>query len=318
MLTDPIRTSDGGILITSPLNLLQKDGHVLGVTGESILENYASLNEMNFLMKASPKNAEKFIDSLSENLEPNLQAKYHGINYWFSVFKIQHLAKIFYFIILNQPQIDILNKRGDYNLVNSLKAILRECQSFEDITFPKNELELQTVIDKICGKTGLSDPFINLEELLEHLKKLISEKYQDNPNWTVEWITYQVISWILSNRIEAIVWPENPNVLLETILITNIYSDNSHNLPHNLNIPADLKDVFDKHLGSCTMRHLIYGIMTQNKIRCPAWIHIRPNLCKSCKNCEGLLPSEGIGDDCPAIITLNNFGISNIERRENV
>lgn len=307
LLPEPIRDKSGKIEINSNLRLLEKDGSIHSSTGESILENHASSNENLFIKLAYPDKAERIINSVLEKLDSKTYSKYHSINHWLTIFEILHLSNIIYFIILNQPQEDIIKKRGDYNLVRSLKTILNKYDKLKNIATPQNERELIDTIVFICSETGLDNPFVCLETLLENLNKLNNV---DDPG-TVEWITFKTVTWILSNKTLALLWPQHPMDLLTSMPLMNIFMEGD-NSPSCLNLGLKENSDLHKHLSSSVVRYLVYSIMENNTVLCPAWHYTNPNICEQCKKCRGILPIEN-QNDCPFVKALKDLEISNIK-----
>jgi hypothetical protein len=312
-LIEPVRRSDGELLKTFPLYLYQKDVSPFGVSGESIIENQASWNQMNYLSNGYPERNLDIIKQLINNQDNEIYSKYHGINTWFNNLGIGHLADIMYFIILNQPQWDLLDKRGDYVLVHSLKSILKKAILFKDFTPARNDKETDQLISIICKETNLSNPFANLEQLKQYIVEVSSEKYKSDPDWIIDWNALQIVDWTLKNKTSAISWSNNPMELLKKIPIINLFADTTFNVPLSINIPSNIEESTSKYLGSSMVRYLVYNIMTNKQFECPSWIYVRPSLCKSCKHCDGILPSKHIGIDCPVLKIINKLCISNLK-----
>lgn len=112
------------------------------------------------------------------------------------------MAPVFYFIVLNQPLLNISLEHGDYNLVASIKKILVHSHKFRDLDLPVSKEGLQKVVELICSECQLTNPFQALEEMRDYLHGLC--QHPEDPDYVTHWVALSIVEWTLENRLDAI------------------------------------------------------------------------------------------------------------------
>lgn len=314
----PISDSRGGI-VTSPLHLEQADGSVLTVTGEVLLENHASCNEVQFLGAYPSSVRDRLIQNMYLDLPSRLQARYLGYGVWLGTHELTHLEPIIYFVLFNQPMTGFLESLGEYRLVRDAKTILTYAHRYRDLDVPRTDAELREVVDAICKATNLTDPFHALSELHTFLAERVAGC---DEMWSVDWIAHEIIGWTLNNRLESVLWPQRPLNILNSVPFFNVQFGNAvgntvrHVLPSGL--PPDQYEILVlRHLEYVRAVQLIVGLYNSRRVRCPHWVRVKPRICESCASCSGFLPDSGIGEDCPVVQSFGVLGLTRRVGREN-
>jgi len=178
-------TMDDHLILTSPLYLELENNTVFPFTGEALLENYASCQEIQFLSRHAPRDITKrLVDSMYLNLPRELQARYMGIGVWIATFGLVDIEPLLYFTLLNQPQEGFLSRLGDYTIASHTKKLLTEFGRLQRLARPKTSNETKDVLDKIATIAGLANPL----ETLNHMRSVPSKlapktKYSIGYHW---------------------------------------------------------------------------------------------------------------------------------------
>jgi len=307
---------DGKPLITSILHLRQNDDFVLPITGQILIENQACLNETSFLISHSPSEVcNNILQRNYVDLPERTASIYLGLSRWLVTIGLQHIEDLLYFILLNQPQFGYISRLGDYSIAKNIKQILINSSKLKGIKKPKSENEIEDTVENICNLTNLENPFKVISEFRDILKKQMKNKHT---SFVFEWVAYEIFSWILSNKYEAIRWPEQPNSILDSIPILKVHFDSDKN--YNYAVLRFLKQSPNKELlylisahNTYTEHvHLVHGFFYGNKTRCPKYIQSKPKLCNSCEVCSGYIPDSLIEKDCPVISIWQELGFNKL------
>jgi len=309
-------------LITSPLYLRQSSGYDLAVTGQVILENQAALNESVFVATNCSKDLAKgILHKAYTSLPDSLASKYLGISTWMGTLGLSHIENVLFFTILNQQHWNYLRNLGEYTLVQNTKRVLTLSHEFRCLKEPKSEAELLRLVEIICNKAGLCDPFHAIEETRDLIDKGLDPS---RSNHAVDLISSEIFSWILKNKLEAVKWPAHPLRFLQSIPILRAYfgddySNRSFSILNKWNISHRKFDfsVLDKHDRYSTMVYLVQNLYQEEKTRCPLYIKEKPSACASCETCSGYLPDDSIGDDCPVLSLLSELNLKLVRRKQN-
>ncbi|MFA4906978.1 MAG: hypothetical protein WC602_01775 [archaeon] len=295
---------NGQHVLSSPLFLRNDElNRDFPVTGDILLENYATCQEMQFVISNTSRDrALNFMSKMYEDLSVDQKLRYMGIAVWIGTFGLTHIEPLLYFTLLNQPQNGFLKRIGDYSLVRNTKQLLTNFSELQHIKKPETNEEMVTSLAAIARISGLDNP---LDILAQNLSLIAPELEKKDP-WSIDWIAAKIWAFFLNEPLQIIKWPSNPASILKSIPIMKLHFSNIQQEYSTMNYvnSKELQNEIEftkKHHKYTERLHFIIGLYNNKEVKCPFFFSVKPELCSFCNICNGFLPNSEIGDDCPVV-----------------
>lgn len=319
----PIK-QEGHYVQSSPLFLSLRDGFVFPVTGNMILENYASYYECDFLKNCPNRDmANRIIQKVYIDLPRENDSKYSGLAVWIGAEELSHIEPLIYFMLLNQPMYDVILKLGEYTLARNMKIILQKSNKLKLLAEPTTDDDVKKCFEQMAEITGLSNPLESLESLRLLLVKNaenIMKHYNFDGSWILEILFCMIGDWWYKKPSRILAWSHKD--LSYNVPIVNIHAE-------NLEAPVILysgekknKIQFDELFGGhfhayCERIYLLVNLFYSQKTKCPLWHYSKPKFVKSCEECDGYISNTVLSKSCPVFIRNRNILIETKKANSN-